>query len=139
MPKKKSVQRRRLAPHEARDLDVEIGFLEGVVRRDPTYFDAWLLLGDDYACRGRYRDGLTVDLRLCDLQPENALAHYNLACSYSLTGQPERAVRTLARALELGYRDFRWMRRDPDLKNARRHPLFAAIRERVRALEVQVL
>ncbi len=138
MAKKKSAQRRRLASHEARDLDVEIGFLEGLVRRDPAYFDAWLLLGDDYTRRGRFADGLSADRHLCELQPKNALAHYNLACSYALTDQAELAVRTLGRALDLGYRDFRWMRRDPDLSNARRHPRFAAIRERIRALEAAV-
>jgi hypothetical protein len=121
---------------QERDLDIEIGFLEGIVRRDSDYVEALRVLGDDYTRRGRFADGLQVDEQLRRLRPDDPLTHYNLACSYSLTDQPQRAVAALSRALDLGYRDFKWMRRDPDLRKARRHPLFKLIRERARALEV---
>ena len=42
--------------------------------------------------------------------------HYNLACSYSLTQQCELAAEALNTAINLGYNDFGWMARDPDLK-----------------------
>ncbi len=80
MPKKSSV-RRELTPREARDLDVEIGFIEGVVRRDPLYVDALRVLGDSYTRRGRYIEGLRVDQELSRLRPDDALVSYNLACS----------------------------------------------------------
>ena len=133
MPKKSS-DRKPLTRREAHDLDVEIGFIEGVVRRDPESVDALQILGDDYTRRGRLIEGLRVDERLCRLRPDDAFAHYNLACSCSLTRQPERAITALARALDLGYRDVRWLRRDPDLKNIRRHPRYREIRERLRAM-----
>jgi tetratricopeptide (TPR) repeat protein len=136
MPRKKNT-RQKLSPREARDLDIEIGFLEGVARRDPGYTDALVLLGDDYTRRGRFAEGLQVDLQLCQHQPQNPLTYYNLACSYSLTQQPEAAIAALQRALDLGYRDFRWLRRDPDLNNVRQHPLYRGIRERIRAIEPQ--
>ena len=47
MPKK---PRSRLTRKEQRDLDVEIGFLEGVVHRDPKYVEALQVLGDNYIC-----------------------------------------------------------------------------------------
>jgi tetratricopeptide (TPR) repeat protein len=133
MPKKSLT--RQLSRGEARDLDIEIGFLEGVVRRDPEYVDALQILGDSYTRRGRFTKGLEVDLRLCRLRPDDALTHYNLACSLALTGEAAQAVDTLHRALDLGYRDFKWMRRDPDLRTLRRHPLFKSIRARVSKLE----
>jgi tetratricopeptide (TPR) repeat protein len=135
MPKK--VLDKKLSRREARDLDIEIGFLEGVVRRDPEYVDALQLLGDNYTRRGRFTKGLEVDLRLCRLRPDDALTHYNLACSLALTGEAVQAIDALHRALDLGYRDFKWLRRDPDLRGLRRHPLYRAIRSRVRELEKQ--
>jgi tetratricopeptide (TPR) repeat protein len=134
MPKKNTANR-TLSRREARDLDIEIGFLEGVVRRDPEYVDALQVLGDNYTQRGRYHKGLDIDLHLCRLRPRDALTHYNLACSLALTGETARAIEILHRALDLGYRDFKWMRRDPDLRGIRRHPLYQSIRARVRDLE----
>jgi hypothetical protein len=80
---------------------------------------------------------LKVDERLAQLEPESSLVFYNLACSYSLTDQFDRAVAALDRALELGYRDFAWMARDPDLKKLRKQPAYEEIREKVRALKVK--
>ena len=132
-----SPNQRPLNPQQARNLDIEIEFLEGIVRRDPAYTDALQILGDNYTRRGRLADGLQVDLHLSRLRPEDAGVHYNLACSYALTDQPDLAVAALSRALDLGYRDFKWLRRDPDLRKVRRHPLFRQIRSRVRSLEAR--
>jgi tetratricopeptide (TPR) repeat protein len=137
MPQKSS-SRRTLTPQQQRDLDIEIGFMEGVVRRAPDYTEALQVLGDDYTRRGRYQDGLKIDEQLAQLRPADALVHYNLACSYGLADQVERAVATLHRALDLGYRDFKWMRRDPDLRQVRKHALYRQIRERILHLDVQV-
>ena len=137
MPKKSSV-RKKLTRHEQRDLDIEIGFLEGVVKRDAQYVEALQILGDDYTRRGRYRDGLSVDERLAQIRPEDSLVLYNLACSYSLTDQVGEALLALERALSLGYRDFKWLAEDPDLRNVRRHPLFQKIRAKLRTLQIKV-
>src|SRR5258708_16931975 len=97
-------------------LDTTISFLEGLIRRDPGYTEALQLLGDDYTRRGKFQDGLKVDERLAGLCPDDPLVYYNLACSYSLTNSFERAVAALDRAITLGYRDFNWLARDPDLQ-----------------------
>ena len=134
MPTKKSPAN-RMTPRARRDLDIEIGFLEGVVRRAPDYVEALQLLGDDYTRRGKFTEGLHVDVQLAQLRPEDSLVHYNLACSYSLTGHFDEALAALERALDLGYRDFKWLARDPDLKSLRQSPLYKKIRARVRALQ----
>lgn len=128
-PKRK---RTKLTPADCRDLEVRIGFMEGIVRRDPGYVDALQLLGDHYTQRGRYTDGLEVDERLARLEPQNPLVFYNLACSYSLTDQFDRAAAALKRALELGYREFHWLARDPDLCKLRLHPLYQEIAKLIR-------
>jgi tetratricopeptide (TPR) repeat protein len=137
MPKK-SFERKKLTRHELRDLDIEIGFLEGVVKRDPRYVEALQILGDDYTRRGRYRDGLRIDEQLAHLRPGDSLVLYNLACSYSLMDDVDAALGALERALSLGYRDFKWLAEDPDLRNVRRHPLFQKIRAKLRTLQIKV-
>lgn len=126
MPKK-SPPRRKLTRKAQRDLDVEISFLEGVLKRDPDYAEALQVLGDDYTRRGRIEDGLKVDEQITRLRPEDALAHYNLACSFSLNGRIDEALKALLRAIRLGYRDFVWMKKDPDLKKLRADPAYAVV------------
>jgi tetratricopeptide (TPR) repeat protein len=118
-----------------RDLDTRIEFMEGIVRRDPNYVDALQLLGDDYTQRGRFPEGLQVDERLASLEPQNSLVFYNLACSYSLTGQFDRAAQALEKALGLGYRDFAWLAKDPDLKKLRAQPVFSGLKEKIKRLK----
>ena len=136
MPSKRS---KKMTREQERNLDIEIGFLEGVVRRDPGYIDALQILGDNYTRRGRFEDGLKVDEQLVRLRPGDALVHYNLACSCSLTEQFESAAVALNRALDLGYRDFKWLSKDPDLAKLRKHPLYKKIRARIKAMEINIL
>ena len=117
---------------ETRELDIKIEFIEGVVRRDPAYVEALQLLGDHYTQRGRFDEGLKVDEQLSRLEPTNPLVFYNLACSYSLNSELDRAANALQHALILGYRDFKWLARDPDLRPLRKHPLYRA-RRRLRS------
>ncbi|MEW6158300.1 MAG: hypothetical protein AB1813_12760 [Verrucomicrobiota bacterium] len=137
MPKK-PLPKRKLTRQEIRDLDVEIGFLEGVVRRDPSYIEALQVLGDDYTRRGRFVEGLRVDQRLSELRPTDSMVHYNLACSYALTDRIEQAADALERALNLGYSDFKWLAQDPDLENLRQHPIYRKIRAKVRTMQIKI-
>lgn len=123
---------------ETKELDVKIEFVEGVVRRDPDYVEALQLLGDHYTQRGRFKQGLRVDERLSRLEPSNPLVFYNLACSYSLTRQVDRAAAALERALALGYRDFKWLAKDPDLRTLRKHPIYRTIKNKIRRMKVKV-
>ena len=133
----KSSDRKKLTRSEQRDLDTRIEFMEGLIRRDPDYVDALQLLGDHYTQRGRFTEGLKVDERLASLEPDNAVVFYNLACSYSLTEQYGRAVLALGKALDLGYRDFSWLARDPDLKKFRQQRAYDEIKEKIRRLKIE--
>jgi tetratricopeptide (TPR) repeat protein len=135
MPVKSSARKSRHPRELTRALDIQIQFMEGVVRRDPRYVEALQLLGDNYTKRGRYSEGLGVDERLAALEPENPLVFYNLACSYALLDRFDDAADSIERALSLGYRDFKWMARDPDLKKLRSHPRYGIIREKIRRLK----
>ena len=137
MPKKQT-HRKRLSRQEKNDLDIEIGFLEGVIKRDPKYIDALQILGDDYTRRGSFAEGLDVDEILSKLKPEDSLVHYNLACSYSLTEQYALAADALEHAVALGYRDFKWLSEDPDLANLRKHASYRRIRAKLRSLRIKI-
>jgi tetratricopeptide (TPR) repeat protein len=134
----KSIARKRISRATRRDLDTKIQFIEGIVRRDPNYVDALQLLGDHYTQRGYFNEGLKVDERLARLAPGSPLVFYNLACSYSLTDQFERAALALEKALDLGYRDFAWLARDPDLKKFRREPAYEEIKAKIRRMTIEI-
>ena len=134
----KSSTRKKLSRATQRDLDIKIEFMEGLVRRDPDFVDALQLLGDHYTQRGRYTEGLRVDERLARLEPQSSLVFYNLACSYSLTEQFDRAVFALEKALQLGYHDFNWLARDPDLRKLRQQPLYRSLEAKIRRMKVNI-
>lgn len=138
MPEKVSARSRKLNRREVRELDVKISFLEGVVRRDPRFVEALQILGDHYTQRGNFDRSLTVDQKLSRLEPRNPLVFYNLACSYSLNGEVNRAATALKKALALGYRDFKWLAKDPDLRQLRKHPLYRSIEDKIKQMKVRV-
>ena len=139
MPRKRSARSKRLSRREVRELDVKISFFEGIVRRDPRYVEALQVLGDHYTQRGKFEDSLKVDQQLSRLEPRNPLVFYNLACSYSLNSEFGLAASALDQALSLGYRDFKWLARDPDLRRLRKHPLYRTIEDRIRRMKVKLV
>ncbi|MEY4488281.1 MAG: hypothetical protein RIQ79_789 [Verrucomicrobiota bacterium] len=117
------------------DTSFDIAFYESVLRRDPSYVDVVELLGGLYTKAGRIADGLKMDRKLVRLQPDNDTAHYNLACSLALCKRPAEALRSLARAVALGYDDAGWMESDPDLEPLRERADFAVLLAAVRKAE----
>ena len=106
------------------DAQFEINFFEAVHRRCPSYVDVVGLLGALYTKAGRISDGLKMDRKLVRLDPENPTAHYNLACSLALSKKRPDALRSLRKALSLGYDDLDWMEQDPDLEMLKQDPEF---------------
>lgn len=113
-------------------VDFELEFFAGVLARNAEYVDVMRVMGNLLTLKGRYAEGLQIDKRLVQLRPNDPLAHYNLACSFALLKRLEQSVKTLRRAVELGYRDFRYMREDRDLDAVRHDPRF---RQLMRELE----
>jgi tetratricopeptide (TPR) repeat protein len=105
-------------------LDFELDFFGGVLASQPDYVDVLRVMGNLLTLKGRFVEGLNIDKRLVRLRPNDALAHYNLACSFALLKRPDQSIKTLRRAIELGYHDFRYMREDHDLDSVRHDPRF---------------
>jgi tetratricopeptide (TPR) repeat protein len=115
---------------EQSQIEFEIDFLGRVLERDPFNVDALRAHGNNLAAKGLYGRALQIDRRLVRLISDDAIAWYNLACSYAVLGMIEPAFSALQRSLELGYRFLTRLRRDPDLKALRRDPRFADLLRR---------
>jgi tetratricopeptide (TPR) repeat protein len=122
------ISTRRLREQTQRDF--EIDFLERVLQQDPFFVDALRVQGNNLAARGEYARTLQLDRRLVRLVPDDAIAWYNLSCTYAVLGLIDPAFSALQRSLELGYRFVARLRRDPDLKTLRRDPRFLRLLRR---------
>jgi tetratricopeptide (TPR) repeat protein len=116
------------SPHmrqaDQNQLEFELEFFGGILERRPDFVDVLRVMGNNLTLKGRYAQGLQIDKRLVALRPGDPLAHYNLACSYALLRRHDQSLKTLRRAVELGYRDFRYMNEDRDLESIRHDPRF---------------
>jgi tetratricopeptide (TPR) repeat protein len=105
---------------EIAKLDFEIKFYEGILKLRPNFVQALVALGDAYTKRGLFEKGLDIDKRLIRIRPEDTLAWYNLACSYSLVNNVDAGLDALNQAIMLGYEDFSFMEKDKDLDNLKK-------------------
>jgi serine/threonine protein kinase/tetratricopeptide (TPR) repeat protein len=78
---------------------------------------AFLHMGDEATAREWVQRSLQID-------PNNAMVAFNVCCFESIAGQVEVALGYLERAIELGFRNTKWLLHDPDLDNIRGHPRF---------------
>ena len=99
------------------DVDFEIMFYNGLLEKNPNFAEALIALGELYTNIGMYKEGLIVDEKLVQLRPSDPVVHYNLACSYSLMNDVDKAYRSVKKAINCGYSDFDHIRQDGDLSN----------------------
>ena len=111
-------------PRDQGQLDFEIDFFGRLLDRDPYFVDALRAQANNLAAKGQHARALQLDRRLVRLTPEDAIAWYNLACSYTVLGMINPGFFALQRALEMGYAYAGRLFRDPDLKALRRDPRF---------------
>lgn len=107
----------------------ELEFLEQIARRLPEDTDVLRALADLYTRTGDYAEGLRIDERLSRLCAEESLVWYNLGCSLALVDRTDDALEALSRSLELGYDDYEWMKKDPDLTSLHGDPRFESMLE----------
>ncbi|MBF0385553.1 MAG: hypothetical protein HQL27_06740 [Candidatus Omnitrophica bacterium] len=107
------------------DIEFEIGFYENIVKNSPDFVEALTALGDLYTRKGLYLKGLRIDQKLASLRPEDPVILYNLACSYSLLKDLNKAFLVMKQAIALGYDDLDYLEQDRDLENLRQSEKFA--------------
>jgi tetratricopeptide (TPR) repeat protein len=105
-------------------LEFEISFYQELLQNTPNHVDALTALGEAYTRRGLYEKGLEIDRRLTQLKVNDPVVWYNLACSLSLLKRIGESLQALQQAITLGYDDFEFLAKDPDLESLRRSPEF---------------
>lgn len=117
------------------DVAFEISFYNGLIQKNPDFIEALVALGDLYTRAGMYREGLKIDEKLVQLKPDDPVVLYNLACSYSLLKDIDKAFRAFKKAINCGYLDFEHLEQDADLDNLRKDRRFqqylARIKEKI--------
>lgn len=108
-------------------IEFELTFFTAVLAQRPDFVEALKAHAKNLAVAKRHPEGLRVDRRITQLRPHDSLARYNLACSLALTLQYDEALAELRTAVELGYRDFTFMKQDRDLDAIRKDPRFRAL------------
>jgi len=96
-------------------LDFDIRFYDAILDRAPNYLDVLRCQGGLLARKGLNERSLELDRRLVTLVPDDEVAHYNLACNLALAGRVAESLLHLRTALQLGYKDFRYLTMDGDL------------------------
>ncbi len=109
---------------ERPQVDFELEFFDRLLSLIPDYAEVLRAQASNLTIKGRIREGLKIDQQLVAVRPLDPTAHYNLACRYAILHQRDLALKTLRRAVELGYRDFRFMIRDTDLNSIQNDPRF---------------
>jgi len=80
---------------------------------------------------GEREKGLAWARRARDVEPDEPMLLYNLACIHSLANEPEPALDCLEKAVEFGFSHRRWIERDSNLDALRALPRFAEILRRL--------
>jgi serine/threonine protein kinase/Flp pilus assembly protein TadD len=62
-----------------------------------------------------------------DMEPDEPMVLYNVACIFSLAGKREEAIDHLERSVHLGLRQIGWIQNDSNLDPIRAHPRFVAL------------
>lgn len=105
----------------------EIEFYEKIIQERPNFVEALKVLAETYTKSGEHKKGLELDKRIVELLPRDHIVHYNLACSYSLLEEIDNSLKSIKKAIALGYNDFDYMNKDPDLVNLRADKRFEEI------------
>ncbi len=107
--------------------DQSIAWFDSVIELEPDNLHALLAVA---WCQKR-NDNLAASIgsmeQAIDCEPENAVAHYNLACYLALDGQVQSCVDRLAEALRLEPQFRIYISDESDFDPVRNHPDFQSL------------
>lgn len=101
-----------------------------VLDQDRDNFEATAQLGTIYFKLSDFEKSKLYLQKAMNLRPDDWRPYYNAACNYALMGESDRAIALLKQAVAKGFKDFEWMRKDPDLESIRNDPRFQSLSER---------
>jgi len=75
--------------------------------------------------------------RALEIDPNDSVVLYNVACNYATLGEQDVALDYLEQAIENGTVSAAWMRNDEDLQNLRSHPKYSELVQRLENQSIQ--
>jgi TolA-binding protein len=96
----------------------------------PTYSMAYSNRAVAYMQQKKFNMAADDLKKASELTPEDPNVYYNLTALYSLQKQSDLALNALDKALEYGFNNYNSLRKDPDLKNLRKHPEYRQVLEK---------
>jgi serine/threonine protein kinase/Flp pilus assembly protein TadD len=90
--------------------------------KQPEDARAYMFYATDLAQAGRTEEARANAEKALELSPGDPLMLYNGACFYARMGDGTRAVQSLQAAVEAGFENFEWIKRDADLESIRSDP-----------------
>jgi adenylate cyclase len=110
-----------------------LGLAERLLELDPDDIQSLLYGANALATLGERERSLEWASRVLEIDTNDALVLYNIACFYALAGEVKPALQALERSYEAGLADPEWMRQDSDLDNLRNENRYQALIERMEA------
>lgn len=89
--------------------------------------------GLSYLKLGRFERAEQEFKQVVELEPQNEIAWYNLACTYARWGKVDLAIEHLRKAVECGFDDVSHMEKDTDLDALRGDPRYRELIEGIQA------
>ena len=107
----------------------EYDFFLSLYKKLPNDKNVITILAELHTRYGNFDDGLILDRKLVLLKPTDPIAHYNLACSLSLKKKYSESIKSLNKAIALGFSDFSLMFNDNDLSGLRDTDFFLLLKQ----------
>jgi ketosteroid isomerase-like protein len=102
------------------------------VRKDPGNAFAWQRLGTSQVHLEHYPDGIRSLEKAIQISGGMAVDFYNLACAYALSGQADKALDNVEKAIAGGIASRRQYESDADLASLRESSRFQALLQRLK-------
>jgi tetratricopeptide (TPR) repeat protein len=104
-----------------------IRLMQARLELNPDDARACNLLAGALSIVGETAAALDYAARSLEIDPEDPMLLYNVACTYSNLGKLDDALSCLERAVDKGFGHKEWIEHDPDLNAIRDNPRFKAI------------
>jgi TolB-like protein/Flp pilus assembly protein TadD len=110
-----------------------LALAERLLELDPDDVQVLLYGANALANLGERARSLEWAERVLKAETDDALVLYNIACFYSIAGEPDLAIQALEKSYEAGLADPEWMAQDSDLDSLRDRVRYQALVERMEA------
>lgn len=102
-------------------------FYEKLAKLNPDFLEVFMQLSKIYLLSKNYKKVLKVDRKIAEIMKFDGISYYNLACDYSVIGDIEKSFKYLKIAILLGFKNKKYILKDPDLENLRKSKKFKAV------------